>query len=255
MTHSISMLCFWHLFLRIINIGLERWGYVPMGAAVEYQEKEAATEIEIQTPQEAATHNKRPGRAFFAVKRSLDIILSLIAGIILIVPMLLMIILIKIDSRGPAIFKQERIGKKGSVFYIYKLRTMRKDTPAYQPTGKFRESEEYLTAVGRILRRFSLDALPQLWNVIKGDMSIIGPRPLIPNEGEIHEIRLRNGVYDVRPGITGLAQISGRDLICDNTKAQLDIRYVSDLSFQNEIKIFFGTIGSVIKGVGYHDGK
>lgn len=226
-----------------------------MVAPVEYQVKEAAIETEAFTPENVAVRTKQPSWVFFAIKRSMDIIFSLIAGMILIVPMALLVIVIKIDSRGPAIFKQERIGKNGSPFSIYKFRTMRMDAPAYQPTSTFDESEEYLTAVGKTLRRFSLDELPQLWNVIKGDMSIIGPRPLIPNEGEIHEIRLRNGVYHVRPGITGLAQISGRDMICDNAKAQLDIRYVRELSFRNEIKIFFGTISSVIKGEGYRDGK
>ena len=226
-----------------------------MVAPVEYQQKEAATETELFIPENVTVCNKQPSWVFFAAKRSFDIVFSLFAGLLLIVPMALLVIVIKIDSRGPAIFKQERIGKNRSPFNIYKFRTMRMDTPAYQPTSTFDESEEYLTKVGKTLRRFSLDELPQLWNVVKGDMSIIGPRPLIPNEGEIHEIRARYGVYKVRPGITGLAQISGRDMLCDNNKAKLDIRYVNELSFRNESKIFFGTIGSVIKGVGFQDGK
>ena len=188
---------------------------------------------------------------YFVVKRMLDILLSGILLLLLGIPMLVISALIVFTSDGGAIFKQERIGKDGQPFVCYKFRTMYKWTPEALPTSKFENPRNYITPVGAVLRRSSMDELPQLLNVFLGDMSLVGPRPLIANEGEIHRIRERCGVYRLRPGITGLAQVSGRDELGDIEKARLDIKYLRNISIFEDIKIIAGTVGSVLVGKGF----
>ena len=188
---------------------------------------------------------------YFAVKRALDILLSGLLILLLGIPMLVISLLITLTSKGGAIFKQERIGKDGQPFVCYKFRTMYKWTPSALPTSRFESSKNYITPVGAVLRRSSLDELPQLLNVFLGDMSLVGPRPLIANEGEIHRIRERCGVYSLRPGITGLAQVSGRDELGDIEKARLDIKYLRNISIFEDIKIIAGTVSSVLLGKGF----
>lgn len=156
--------------------------------------------------------------------------------------------LIFLDSEGCVIFRQRRVGMRGRIFTCYKFRTMYQNAPKSVPTGSFFDASLYVTPIGRLLRRTSLDELPQLFNVIMGDMSLVGPRPLIENEGEIHELRRRCGVYEVRPGITGLAQIRGRDSIDDIQKARLDVRYVRKMSFAEDARILLNTATVAVLG-------
>ena len=188
---------------------------------------------------------------YITVKRILDILLSGLLLIFLAFPMLIISIFIVLTSKGGAIFRQERVGKDGRIFVCYKFRTMYKWAPDSLPTAKFGNSKDYITPVGRVLRRTSLDELPQLFNVFLGDMSIVGPRPLITGEGEIHSLRRRCGVYRIRPGITGLAQVSGRDELGDIDKARLDIKYLRNISISEDIKIIAKTIFGVVAGKGF----
>lgn len=191
-----------------------------------------------------------------AVKRILDITLSAALLALLAPLMLLIALVIRLDTDGKAIFRQTRIGKSGKPFTCYKFRTMYKTAPKNAPKAKLQKSENYITPIGKFLRRTSLDELPQLYNVLRGDMSIVGPRPLIAEEGEIHELRRRCGVTAARPGITGLAQISGRDGITDVEKARYDARYTRNISFFTDAKIVFMTAKGVVtsdefSGVGH----
>ena len=190
------------------------------------------------------------------VKRILDMTLSALLLALLAPAMLLIALAVRIDTEGNAIFKQTRIGKNGKPFTCYKFRTMYVTAPKNTPKSALLESESHITHVGRFLRRTSLDELPQLYNVLRGEMSIVGPRPLIAEEGEIHELRRRCGVTDTRPGITGLAQISGRDGITDIEKARYDAKYARNISLLTDVKIVFRTAGSImladeISGVGH----
>lgn len=182
------------------------------------------------------------------IKRILDVILSSLLILLLLLPMAFIGITIRATSEGDAIFKQRRIGIDGRVFICYKFRTMYKYAPADRPTSDFPDAQDYITPIGRILRKTSLDELPQLFNVLLGDMSLVGPRPLIENENEIHDIRRRCGVYRVRPGITGLAQVSGRDRLCDIDKARLDIRYARNMSLAGDIRILLRTATGAVRG-------
>jgi O-antigen biosynthesis protein WbqP len=168
---------------------------------------------------------------------------------------LIIALLIKIDSKGPVIFKQVRIGLNGKKFVCYKFRTMRTDAPKNLSTEEFKNSEDFITPIGSFLRRTSLDEIPQLFNVLAGDMSIVGPRPLIPHEKEIHAIRKRFDVYSVRPGITGLAQICGRDRLSDIKKVECDAIYVENISFACDIQIVITTLWRVFSKDGVKDGK
>lgn len=196
-------------------------------------------------------HKVKPLYSFF--KRSLDIVISLVF-IILLCPIFFIIsVLIKCTSKGNVIFKQERIGLHGNVFTIYKFRTMAADTPEVS-TSNFKNSCMYITPLGRILRKTSLDELPQLINVLLGDMSIVGPRPLIKSESNIHRERMCKGVYDIRPGITGWAQINGRDCIDDQQKIYFDVQYFMNRSIFLDAYIIFKTVFSVCKSEGYCEG-
>lgn len=173
---------------------------------------------------------------------------------VLLIPFGFIALLIYLDNPGKIIFTQKRVGRNGEMFYIYKFRTMRSDTPAYLSTAQLKDPDQYLTGFGRILRQLSIDELPQLANVIRGDMSLIGPRPLIPEEEDIHHLRMRNNVYSVRPGITGLAQINGRDLTAPEDKVYWDTLYVRECSLKLDVKILFGTIPQILTGKGVVEG-
>ena len=184
------------------------------------------------------------------LKRLFDLVLSGI-GIIVLVPFwLLLFIAIKIDSKGPIFFKQKRIGIHKKIFYIIKFRTMRIDTPHDVPTHMLENPEQYIAKVGHFLRKTSLDELPQIFNIFVGHMSIIGPRPALYNQDDLVAERDKYGANDVKPGLTGWAQINGRDELEIEVKAALDGEYVKRQSFWFDLKCFFGTIFSVLR----HDG-
>ena len=184
------------------------------------------------------------------VKRILDFILSLAATIVLAIPMGIIALWIKADSPGPVFFKQRRVGKGKTHFNILKFRTMRGDTPHDVPTHLLKNADSYITKSGAFLRKTSLDELPQLWNIFVGDMAVIGPRPALWNQYDLLAERDKYGANDVRPGLTGWAQIHGRDELEIAEKAKLDGWYVEHLSFGLDVKCFFGTIAAVLR----HDG-
>ena len=184
------------------------------------------------------------------IKRLLDLILSLAACVVLAIPMGIIALWIKKDSPGPVFFKQRRVGRGKKCFNILKFRTMRIDTPHDMPTHLLHDPEQYITRMGRFLRKTSLDELPQLWNILVGDMAVIGPRPALWNQYDLLAERDKYGANDVRPGLTGWAQIHGRDELEIAEKAKLDGWYVEHISFGLDVKCFFGTITAVLK----HDG-
>ena len=188
------------------------------------------------------------------IKRILDIVLSLCGMIVLSPLFLVLIIAIKLDSKGPVLFKQKRIGLHKKHFFILKFRTMRIDTPKDTPTHLLENPEQWITKVGKFMRKTSLDELPQIWNIFVGDMSIIGPRPALWNQYDLIEERDRYGANDVLPGLTGWAQINGRDELPIKQKAELDGYYVKNMSFALDFRCFFGTILSVLKSDGVVEG-
>lgn len=189
------------------------------------------------------------------IKRGIDIIAT-IAGIILISPLFLVLMLvIKLDSKGPIFFTQKRIGKNKSYFNIYKFRTMRIDTPKDCPTHLLENPEKYITKVGKFLRKTSLDELPQIFNILKGDMSIIGPRPALWNQEDLINEREKYGANDILPGLTGWAQINGRDELEIPVKARLDGEYVNKMSLFFDAKCILGTITCVLKSDGIREGR
>ncbi len=188
-------------------------------------------------------------------KRIIDIVLSFV-GLVVLSPVLLIIaLLIKIDSKGPVLFKQKRVAKGKAHFNILKFRTMYADVPKDVPTHLLADPESKITKVGRFLRKSSLDELPQIWNILVGEMSIIGPRPALWNQFDLIEERDKYGANDVRPGLTGLAQIKGRDELPIDVKAKYDGDYARNITFANDVKIFFGTITSVLGAKGIKEGK
>ncbi|WP_085506178.1 sugar transferase [Thalassobacillus devorans] len=191
---------------------------------------------------------------YLKVKRLIDIILSL-TGLIVLSPIyLILIIAIKLDSRGPVLFKQKRVGINKTYFNILKFRTMRIDTPKDTPTHLLEKPEQYITKMGRFLRKTSLDELPQIWNIFVGQMSIIGPRPALWNQYDLIEERDKYRANDVPPGLTGWAQINGRDELPIELKARLDGEYVEKISLWMDGKCFLGTIVSVAKSDGIVEG-
>lgn len=190
------------------------------------------------------------------MKRFFDFLFSLLALIVLSPVILILSLLVLISSGSPVIFKQERVGYGNRLFTIYKFRTM-KDGMRQTRTEDLTEEEieNDITFVGKILRKLSLDELPQLYNILKGDMSFVGPRPLIPQEEEIRVLREKYNVYSVRPGITGWAQVNGRDFISDEQKAKLDKEYVENRTLLMDIKIMFRTVWVVLVGKDIADGK
>ena len=183
-------------------------------------------------------------------KRTIDFVLSF-AGIIILSPLLIVLmVLIKVTSPGPIFFKQKRVGIHKSYFNILKFRTMRIDTPKDMPTHLLENPDQYITSVGKFLRKTSLDELPQLFNIFKGEMAIVGPRPALWNQYDLIELRDVYGANDVLPGLTGWAQVNGRDELEIDVKAKLDGEYCENLSFLFDVKCFLMTIFSVLK----HDG-
>lgn len=183
-------------------------------------------------------------------KRCLDVILSG-CGIVILAPLMALIALaIKVDDPGPVFFRQKRVGIHKTYFQILKFRTMKMDTPRDMPTHLLENPQKYITRVGGVLRKTSLDELPQIFQIFSGKMSVIGPRPALWNQEDLIEERDRYGANDVRPGLTGWAQINGRDELPIDVKARFDGEYVQRLSFLFDCRCFFGTILSVLK----HDG-
>lgn len=191
---------------------------------------------------------------YVKVKRLIDLILSLVGLIILSPIFLILIIAIKLDSKGPVLFKQKRVGMNKTHFYILKFRTMKIDTPKDTPTHLLKDPDQYITKVGKFLRKTSLDELPQIWNIFVGQMSIIGPRPALWNQYDLIAERDKYGANDVPPGLTGWAQINGRDELPIEVKARLDGEYVERMSFGFDLKCFIGTIVSVVKRDGVVEG-
>jgi len=200
--------------------------------------------------------SKAPGKTdvtrkfYYKVKRLLDIFGAVTGLLIFALPLLILALIIYIDDAGSVFFFQDRVGRGGNIFRLCKLRTMKKDAPAYLSTGELENPGQYVTKVGRILRKLSLDEIPQLFNVLKGDMSLVGPRPLIPQETQIHEKRTAAGVYTLRPGITGLAQINGRDHVKLEEKVRLDAEYLQRFGFLTDLSILLKTVPKVIDSEG-----
>ena len=188
------------------------------------------------------------------VKRLIDLLLSGCAIVVLLPVFLILVIAIKLDSPGPVFFRQKRVGIHKSHFGILKFRTMRIDTPRDCPTHLLENPDQWITKVGKFLRKTSLDELPQLFNIFAGQMSIIGPRPALWNQFDLIEERDKYGANDVMPGLTGWAQINGRDELPIDVKAKLDGEYVQNLSFAFDVKCFLGTIVSVLKHEGVVEG-
>ena len=193
-------------------------------------------------------------------KRILDIALAG-AGAVLLSPVLILIsAAVKLDSPGPVLFRQRRVGRNKTYFEIYKFRTMRTDTPKDVPTHLMNDSSHWITSTGRILRKTSLDELPQIFNILKGDMSIIGPRPALWNQYDLIGERDKYGANDIRPGLTGWAQINGRDELEIPVKAELDGIYTSRLrkssasGFLMDARCFFGSFSAVLRSDGVREG-
>ena len=187
------------------------------------------------------------------IKRLIDIVLSGLGILVLAIPMLIIAVIIKIDDPGPVFFRQKRVGIHKSYFSILKLRSMPVKVPSDVPTHLFK-AEDMLTHWQKLMRRLSIDELPQVWNIFRGDMSIIGPRPALWNQYDLIEERDKYGANDVMPGLTGWAQICGRDELEIADKAKLDGEYVQRMSFLFDCKCFFGTIGKVLKADGVVEG-
>lgn len=187
-------------------------------------------------------------------KRVIDFLLAM-CGIVVLAPVLLLLVIaIKLDSPGPVLFKQKRVGLHKKHFHILKFRTMRIDTPRDMPTHMLENPEQWITKVGSFLRKTSLDELPQIFNILMGQMSVIGPRPALWNQYDLIAERDKYGANDVVPGLTGWAQINGRDELEIPVKAKLDGEYVRNMGFAFDVKCFVGTIASVLKRDGVVEG-
>ena len=187
-------------------------------------------------------------------KRLLDFVLSLAACIVLAPVMLAIAVWIKMDSPGPVFFRQRRVGAHKTHFNILKFRTMRGDTPHDVPTHLLKNADSYITKSGAFLRKTSLDELPQIYNILVGEMAIIGPRPALYNQYDLIEARDKVHANDVRPGLTGLAQVNGRDELPIDVKARYDGEYAANITFLGDLKIFFGTFGYVFHRKGVVEG-
>lgn len=188
------------------------------------------------------------------IKRLIDFVLALCGLIVLSPVFIILCIWIKLDSKGPILFKQKRVGINKTYFNIYKFRTMYIDTPKDMPTHMLSNPDQFITKAGKFLRKTSLDELPQIINIIKGEMAIIGPRPALWNQDDLIAERDKYHANDVKPGLTGWAQINGRDELEIPVKARLDGEYVKRISFLFDVKCFFGTITSVLKSDGVVEG-
>lgn len=200
-------------------------------------------------------HNLTAGqKAYLYIKYTLDFAVSLAGLIVFAIPMLVLMLTIKIDDPGPVFFRQKRVGKDQKTFYILKFRTMRSDTPQDMPTHMLKNPDQYITRMGHFLRKFSIDELPQIINILMGHMSIVGPRPALWNQFDLNQAREEYGVHQVRPGLTGWAQINGRDELEISAKAALDGEYVRSLGLIMDMKCFFGTFLAVFSARGVVEG-
>lgn len=193
--------------------------------------------------------------AYSGIKRIFDFFFAALALISAGIPMAFIALIVKCTSKGPAIFKQPRVGKDGVIFNCLKFRSMYTDAPASCASAELSEADSYITPIGAVLRKTSLDELPQLINILKGEMSFIGPRPLIPEEEYIHSERKKNGVYLLRPGISGLAQIKGRDLVKPAEKVKYDTEYLKKFGLLEDISILFRTVLNVLCAKDIHEGE
>ena len=191
---------------------------------------------------------------YSVIKKVFDRIMAFVGLIVLSPVFLVLIIAIKIDSRGPIFFKQKRVGIHKTYFNILKFRTMRIDTPKDTPTHLLENPEQYITKVGKFLRKTSLDELPQIINILRGEMAIVGPRPALWNQNDLIAERDKYGANDILPGLTGWAQINGRDELPINTKASLDGEYVTKQGFLMDVRCILGTVVSVVKQDGVVEG-
>lgn len=189
------------------------------------------------------------------IKRGIDIILSILLIVALSWLLIILLIIVKATSKGPILFKQKRFGIHKKFFYIYKFRSMRIETPKDIPTHMLENPDCFITPIGKFMRKSSLDELPQLFNILKGDMSFVGPRPALWNQDDLMQERDKYSANDIRPGLTGWAQINGRDELEIPVKAAYDGEYAKKESLWFDIKIFIGTIGSVLKHDGIKEGK
>lgn len=188
-------------------------------------------------------------------KRILDFLTALLCLIVLAVPMLLIALAVKLDSPGPVLFWQKRIGIRKTTYMMPKFRSMYTTAPAEMATHLLDDPERWITPVGRVLRRYSLDELPQFISILKGDMSFIGPRPALWNQFDLIEERDKYGANDVIPGLSGWAQINGRDELPIPVKAAYDGEYARNVSFAFDLKCFFGTIKKVLRHEGVVEGS
>lgn len=188
------------------------------------------------------------------MKRVIDLFISIVGLVVLSPVFLILVVWIKLDSKGPVLFKQKRVGIHKTHFNILKFRTMRIDTPKDTPTHLLENPEQYITKAGKFLRKSSLDELPQIFNIIKGDMAIVGPRPALWNQYDLIEERDKYGANDIRPGLTGWAQVNGRDELEIPVKAALDGEYVEKMGFAMDVKCIFKTAIQVFTHEGVVEG-
>lgn len=194
-------------------------------------------------------------RLYLTIKRTFDFVLSLFAILLLSPVFLVVTLLIKLSSRGPVLFKQERIGKNKVHFNILKFRTMRIETPKNTPTHLLDNPEQWITPIGKCLRKYSLDELPQLFNILRGDMSIVGPRPALWNQFDLIELRDQYGANDILPGLTGWAQVNGRDELSIELKVNYDKEYLERMSLWFDVTCVYHTFFKVLKSEGVVEGK
>ena len=187
-------------------------------------------------------------------KRTVDLTIASVALIILALPMIVVALWVKLDSKGPILFKQLRSGRNRVPFTVYKFRTMSTDAPSDAPTNEFKNAGSFITGSGKIMRKLSLDELPQLFNVVKGDMSIVGPRPVVLKEKNLLKLRATVGANAVKPGITGWAQVNGRDELNDIIKSRMDGEYVANQGFAMDVKCLLYTFAAVLSLKGHKEG-
>lgn len=195
-------------------------------------------------------------KRYYKIKSAVDVVLGTLALIGLSPVFLVIVIAIKLEDglMAPVIFSQKRVGQDQKYFKLYKFRSMRLDTPHDQPTHLLENPEQYITKVGRFLRKSSLDELPQLWNIIKGEISSVGPRPALWNQFDLNELREAYGVHQIKPGLTGYAQITGRDELSIEEKSLKDAYYLKHFGLMMDLKCFFGTFRSVLRSDGVVEG-
>ena len=191
---------------------------------------------------------------YLIIKRVFDFVLALVGSVILSPLLLILICAIKLESRGPVLFKQKRVGIHKTHFNILKFRTMKIETPKDTPTHLLINPEQYITKVGKFMRKTSLDELPQIWNILVGQMSIIGPRPALWNQYDLIAERDKYGANDILPGLTGWAQVNGRDALTIEDKSRFDGEYVKAIGVKMDFKCFCKTVVSVLKRAGVVEG-